>query len=83
LVADNLDVDDVKGTRGRLDGHRRRSRGRLKTSVYLGAVRDSKDHRRQAGTQWFARGAYRFTVSATDAAGDTQVAAASNRVTVQ
>jgi hypothetical protein len=32
---------------------------------------------------WFARGRYRFTVSATDAAGNTPVAWASNRLTVR
>lgn len=31
---------------------------------------------------WFARGSYRFTVSATDAAGNTQAALASNRLAV-
>jgi len=32
---------------------------------------------------WLARGSYRFTVSATDAAGNTQAASASNRLTVR
>jgi len=52
----------------------------LKTLVVRGAVNSSLSAHFVC---WLARGSYRFTVSATDAAGNTQAASASNRLTVR
>ena len=52
----------------------------LKTVVVRGPVNSSLSAHFVC---WLARGSYRFTVSATDAAGNTQAASASNRLTVR
>ena len=52
----------------------------LKTVIVRGPVNSSLSAH---FTCWLARGNYRFTVSATDAAGNTQATLASNRLAVQ